>query len=90
MICIYRGTRVDLCAYLVSAVRRGPTRSPELAPTIVESALILPGSSLVASKGVRVTFDGGHLTSDAGVLVLAEIERRLGIAERLARCLTDL
>ena len=38
---------------------------------------------------MHVTFDGGRLTSDAGVLVLAEIERRLEIAERLARCLTD-
>ena len=44
-------------------------------------------SSSVAGKAVRVAFDGGRLTSDAGVLVLAEIERRLGIAERLARCL---
>jgi DDE family transposase len=44
-------------------------------------------SSSVAGKAVRATFDGGRLTSD--VLVLAEIERRLGIAERLARCLTD-
>ena len=46
-------------------------------------------SSPIAGKAVRVTFDGGRLTSDAGVLVLAEIERRLGIAERLARCLAD-
>jgi Transposase DDE domain group 1 len=43
----------------------------------------------VAGKTVRAAFDGGRLTSDAGVLVLAGIERRLGIAERLARCLTD-
>ena len=34
-------------------------------------------------------FDGGHLTSGAGALLLAEVEHRLGIAERLARCLTD-
>ena len=46
-------------------------------------------SSPVAGKAVHVAFDGGRLTSDAGVLVLAEIERRLGIAERLARCLED-
>jgi hypothetical protein len=39
---------------------------------------------------VRVAFNGGRLTSDASVLLLAEIERRLGIAERLARCLEDL
>jgi hypothetical protein len=43
----------------------------------------------IAGKPVRAAFDGGQLTSDAGVLVLAEIERRLGIAERLARCLAD-
>jgi Transposase DDE domain group 1 len=43
----------------------------------------------VAGKAIRATFDGGRLTSDAGVLVLAEIERRLGIAERLARCIED-
>jgi hypothetical protein len=40
-------------------------------------------------KPVHVAFDGGRLTSDAGVLVLAEIERRLGLAERLAACLND-
>ena len=38
---------------------------------------------------MHVAFDGGRLTSDAGVLVLAEIERRLGLAERLARCIED-
>jgi hypothetical protein len=38
---------------------------------------------------VQVTFDAGRLTSDGGVLVFAEIERRLGVAERLARCIED-
>ena len=47
------------------------------------------GPSQVAGKAVRVAFDGGRLTSDAGVLVLAEIERRLGIEQRLACCLED-
>jgi hypothetical protein len=51
--------------------------------------LVLSGSSPIAGKGVRVAFDGGRLTSDAGVLVLADVERRLKVAERLARCLTD-
>jgi hypothetical protein len=49
------------------------------------TALSMP----VAGKAVRAAFDGGRLTSDAGVLVLAEIERRLGLAERLARCIED-
>jgi Transposase DDE domain group 1 len=56
---------------------------------MAEGALVLSGSSTVAGKGVRVAFDGGRLTSDAGVLLLADVERRLGLAERLARCLAD-
>ena len=56
---------------------------------MAENAPLLSGLSPVKSKPVQVTFDGGRLTSDAGVLVLAEIERRLKFAERLARCLAD-
>jgi hypothetical protein len=56
---------------------------------MVDDAPFLPGLSPVAGKPVQVTFDGGRLTSDGGVLMLAEIERRLGIAERLARCIED-
>ena len=51
--------------------------------------MVQSGSSPVAGKAVRVTFDGGRLTLDAGVFLLADIERRLGIAERLARCIAD-
>ena len=51
--------------------------------------LVLSGSSPIAGKAVQFSFDGGRLTSDAGVLVLADIERRFGIAERLARCIED-
>ncbi len=43
----------------------------------------------VAGKNVAAAFDGGRLTSNAGVLLLREVERKLGIAERLAGCLTD-
>jgi hypothetical protein len=56
---------------------------------MAEHAPFLPGLSPVQGKPVHVTFDGGRLSSDAGVLLLAEIERRLKLAERLARCLTD-
>lgn len=34
-------------------------------------------------------FDGGHLTSDAGVLVLQQLDRRLGILRRFADCFVD-
>ena len=61
----------------------------EFTPAIAENALFLPGLSPVMDKPVQLTFDGGRLTSDTGVLVLAEIERHFGIAERLGRCLDD-
>ena len=56
---------------------------------MAEHAPFLPGSSPVRGKPVQIAFDGGRLTSDAGVLLLADVQRRLGLAERLARCLTD-
>ena len=56
---------------------------------MAKHAPFLPGLSPVGGKPVHVAFDGGRLTSDAGVLVLAEVERRLGLAERLARCIDD-
>ncbi len=43
----------------------------------------------VGGKKVTAAFDGGRLTSNAGVLLLREVERTLGIAERLAACLAD-
>jgi len=56
---------------------------------MVEDAPLLPGLSPVAGKPVHVDFDGGRLTSDGGVLVLAEIEKTLGLADRLAGCIED-
>ena len=49
----------------------------------------LPGLSPVAGKPVVACFDGGRLSSNAGVLGLREIEKQLGIADRLATCLGD-
>ena len=43
---------------------------------MADDAPFLPGLSPVAGKPVQVTFDAGRLTSDGGVLVLAEIERQ--------------
>jgi len=43
----------------------------------------------VGRKAVTAAFDGGRLTSDGGVMLLAMAERRLGIAERLAHCFPD-
>ena len=56
---------------------------------MAKKAPFLPGLLPAMGKPVHLDFDGGQLTSDAGILLLAEIERRLGIAERLADCLND-
>src|SRR5258708_16991539 len=43
----------------------------------------------VARKKVSAAFDGGRISSDGGVMLLAQADRRLGIAERLARAIPD-
>ena len=43
----------------------------------------------VARKKLSVGFDGGQLSSDAGVLVLRSVEKKLGLAARLAACMRD-
>ena len=43
----------------------------------------------VARKKVSAAFDGGRITSDGGVMLLAQAERRLGIADQLARVIPD-
>src|SRR5665213_2831139 len=56
----------------------------------MEENTILPFDlPAVARKKVSVAFDGGMLSSDAGVLLLRGVERRLGIAARLATCVKD-
>ncbi len=51
----------------------------------------IPLFSFPAVEGKKVTaaFDGGRITSDGGVMLLSMAERRLGVAERLARCIPD-
>jgi DDE family transposase len=43
----------------------------------------------VQRKKVFAAFDGGRLTSDGGVMLLAAVERRLGLADRLAGLIAD-
>jgi len=47
--------------------------------------------SFPAIRGKKITaaFDGGRITSDGGVMVLAAAERRLGLADRLAAVICD-
>jgi len=43
----------------------------------------------VGRKKLTAAFDGGRITSDGGVMLLAAAERRLGIAETLAPLIAD-
>jgi hypothetical protein len=72
--------------WLLKPINRRPT---EFAPAMDEGTVTLPGLPPVAGKPVHIGFDGGLMTSDAGILLLAAIEQRLGIAERLADCIED-
>jgi hypothetical protein len=43
----------------------------------------------VGRKKITAAFDGGRISSDGGVMLLAQVERRLGLAERLATLVPD-
>src|SRR4051794_34870614 len=58
-------------------------------PVKVEPTASLAGLSPVCGKPIIARFDGGQLSSDGGLLALREVERRLGIADRLAACIDD-
>ena len=58
-------------------------------PAVTNPMLPLPGLSPVGAKKIIAQFDGGLLSSDAGVLILREVEQRLRVAERMAACIVD-
>jgi hypothetical protein len=41
------------------------------------------------SKKITAAFDGGRITSDAGVVLLGQAERRCGLADKLAAVIAD-
>src|SRR6267378_266370 len=58
-------------------------------PVMSEDTLLPFDLPSVARKKLSVGFDGGQLSSDAGVLVLRGVEKKLGLAARLAACIRD-
>jgi hypothetical protein len=43
----------------------------------------------VGRRVVEARFDGGSMTSDAGVMLLSKVDRRLGLLAAAARCMAD-
>src|SRR5262245_21897435 len=44
---------------------------------------------LLSRKPVDVDFSGGRLSSDGGLLLLAQLDRQIGLTERVAACIQD-
>src|SRR5450759_2966627 len=69
-----------------------PTPSPSTAnatPAMTDDTMLLFSFPAVHAKKVTAAFDGGRLTSNGGVLLIAMAERRLGLADKLARVFPD-
>jgi len=47
------------------------------------------GFSSLGRKKVQADFAGGQLTSDAGALVLREVDKRLGLIDAINVCIED-
>ena len=58
-------------------------------PAMMNDTLLPFAFPAVDGKKVTAAFDGGRLTSNGGVMLLALAERRLGLAARLARLFPD-
>jgi hypothetical protein len=56
---------------------------------MIDDSLLPFSFPAVERKKVTAAFDGGRITSDGGVMLLAQAERRLGIADQLARVIPD-
>ena len=51
---------------------------------MIEDSLLPFSFPAVGRKKITAAFDGGRITSDAGVMLLGQAERRLGLADKLA------
>ena len=56
----------------------------KIQPAMPHDTPILPGLSPIDGLDIHARFDGGALSSDGGVLLLREIERRMGNSNVLA------
>lgn len=56
---------------------------------MTENTLLPLSFPAVGRKKITAAFDGGHITSDGGVMLLAAAERRLQLTDRLAAAIPD-
>ena len=71
-------------------LRRQPCHiDTSTAPAMTHDTILPFSFPAVQAKKVTAAFDGGRLTSNGGVMLLAMADRRLGLADRLARVFPD-
>ena len=56
---------------------------------MTEDSLLPFSFPAVDRKKITAAFDGGRITSDAGVVLLGQAERRRGLADKLAAVIAD-
>jgi hypothetical protein len=62
---------------------------PQATPAESDDSVAQIRFPAVGRKKVTAAFDGGRLTSDGGVLLLAQAEREMRICKQLAACIAD-
>ncbi len=62
---------------------------PQATPAGIENSAARFSFPAVGRKKVTAAFDGGRLTSDGGVLLLAQAEREMAMCTQLAACIAD-
>ena len=62
---------------------------PQATPAKIDDSATPISFPAVGRKKLTAAFDGGRLTSDGGVLLLAQAERAMGICAQLAACIAD-
>src|ERR1700751_4649933 len=60
--------------------------TPNTAPGSSAQALLFPDLTV---KMVTVNFDGGHVSSDGGGVLLAQLDRSYGYLQRFSACFCD-
>jgi len=72
----------------VQSIERRTERQERKHPLVPHSSPTLD-FPLLAGKPVQVDFSGGQLSSDGGLVLLAQLDRQLGLTKRVAACIRD-
>jgi hypothetical protein len=84
-----QGKRVKPSEMLLYLAKTHTRRVSQVSSQYNASNSILSRLSLPHGKDISLDFSGGNVTSDAGVLLLAELDARIGLTKNIASCIKD-